>query len=104
MKVGIITQYYGSYNFGGNLQAFALQKVIDQTGFLCELICYNNCSKSISCLYLNDIKRTEIGKPISRTLVVVKYLIKCFILRKDFFYSIRRRRKIFDYSKSNIFS
>lgn len=40
-KVGIITHYYGSSNYGGVLQAYALCNFINSIGFEAEQICYN---------------------------------------------------------------
>lgn len=40
MKVGILTQYFGSHNYGGLLQAYALVYVLRQNGFDAEQICY----------------------------------------------------------------
>lgn len=37
-KVGIITLFYNNYNYGGMLQAFALQQFIEMQGFECEQI------------------------------------------------------------------
>lgn len=45
-KVGIITYYYDSVNYGGVLQAYALQKIIADLGFDCEQICYMSESKN----------------------------------------------------------
>lgn len=39
-KIGIITHYYCSKNYGGNLQAYALCKVIHDLGYDVEQICY----------------------------------------------------------------
>jgi hypothetical protein len=39
-KVGIITVYYKNYNYGGQLQAYALQKAIAKLGFHCEQITF----------------------------------------------------------------
>jgi hypothetical protein len=44
-KVGIITLYYQSDNFGACLQAYALQKVIEGMGVRCEQICYDSAKK-----------------------------------------------------------
>lgn len=41
MKVAILTHYYKSINYGGNLQAYALCKVIYKMGFDAEQICYH---------------------------------------------------------------
>lgn len=40
-KVGIITHYYKSMNYGALLQAYALQKVISQMDYEVEQICYD---------------------------------------------------------------
>ena len=41
MRVGIITHYYKSENYGGNLQAYALCKVIEGLGHEVEQISLN---------------------------------------------------------------
>lgn len=46
MKVGIITQYYGSLNYGGTLQAYALVRAVENIGYHAEQIAY--CAKSAS--------------------------------------------------------
>lgn len=40
MKIGIMTMYYRSQNYGGLLQAYALQKAIESLGYNAEQICY----------------------------------------------------------------
>ena len=40
MKVGILTLYYKNYNFGGQLQAYALQKFLRNNSVNCEQICF----------------------------------------------------------------
>lgn len=42
MKIGIITFYNGNINHGGMLQAYALQKTIENLGYDCEQICLDN--------------------------------------------------------------
>ena len=37
-RVGILTLYYKTYNFGAQLQAYALQKAIQMKGYECEQI------------------------------------------------------------------
>lgn len=39
-QIGILTYYYKNRNFGGILQAYALQKTIEQMGYDCEQISY----------------------------------------------------------------
>lgn len=40
-KIGIITQYYKSENYGGNLQAYALCRYLRGMGYDAEQICYS---------------------------------------------------------------
>lgn len=44
-KVGIITMYYNSKNYGGALQAYALQKAVAQMGYSCEQIAFKREGK-----------------------------------------------------------
>lgn len=41
MRIGILTLYHKNYNYGGQLQAYALQKYLDKFGDTVELIDYN---------------------------------------------------------------
>lgn len=55
MRLGIITHYYNSKNYGGMLQAYALVKVLRDLGYDAEQICYlaesNSTQKSLkSCV------------------------------------------------------
>ena len=40
MKIGILTHYYKSTNYGGNLQAYALVRFLRENGFEAEQVCY----------------------------------------------------------------
>ncbi len=42
MKIGIVTHYYKSSNYGGNLQAFALCHALSLMGYESEQICYDS--------------------------------------------------------------
>lgn len=44
-KIGICTLYYKNRNYGANLQAYALQAVINSFGFSAEIISYYNNTK-----------------------------------------------------------
>lgn len=44
MRIGIITEYYLSDNYGGNLQAYALCEYLNSIGFDAEQICYRPAS------------------------------------------------------------
>lgn len=41
-KVGICTMYYDNLNYGANLQAYALQRIVSKMGFDAELVSYYN--------------------------------------------------------------
>lgn len=75
-KVGILTMYYNNFNFGGQLQAFALQYAIERIGFDAEQICFD-FKKSKSCS-LNDEKKLTLNKckKILRFKFVIKKILK----------------------------
>ncbi len=43
-KIGVISFYYKNYNYGGQLQAYALVKKLNQLGFQAEQICFDRTS------------------------------------------------------------
>ena len=45
-KIGIITHYYNSQNYGGVLQSFALCNYLNSIGLSSEQICYDSCSEN----------------------------------------------------------
>lgn len=47
-KIGIITLYYKNYNYGGQLQAYALQKAIEKAGGQCEQVCVKYTGENTS--------------------------------------------------------
>ena len=55
MKVGIITHYYESQNYGGNLQAWALCKVLNGLGYEAEQISYKRSPKKT---FIGNVKKT----------------------------------------------
>ena len=58
-NVGIVTLYYKNYNYGGQLQAYALQRIISNLGYNCEQISFEwadkhhlqGCETSKSAMY-----------------------------------------------------
>lgn len=48
MRVGIFTHYYDSQNYGGNLQAYALARYLQLSGFDAEQVCYARCGRERS--------------------------------------------------------
>lgn len=45
IKIGIVTLYYKSTNYGGNLQAYALEKYLNNKGYNALQICFDNSQK-----------------------------------------------------------
>lgn len=41
MRIGITTFYYKVYNYGANLQAYALCRVLEKMGYEAEQLCFN---------------------------------------------------------------
>lgn len=46
MKIGIVTQYYKSCNYGGLLQSYALSTFLKKTGNECEQVCFDYYRKT----------------------------------------------------------
>lgn len=46
-RVGILTLYYKNYNYGGQLQAYALQKCISTLGYDCKQISFQRNKKDV---------------------------------------------------------
>lgn len=57
MKIGILTLYHNNHNYGGQLQAYALQKYLSNMGNEVELIDYNQYPESIVDLWLDRVYR-----------------------------------------------
>lgn len=61
MKIGIITHYYNSKNYGGNLQAYALCEVCRKFGYTAEQISYDIRGAACDCItqktQLKDLKK-----------------------------------------------
>lgn len=44
-RIAIITLFYNNYNYGGVLQALALQKKIEQCGYQCDVVSYDRMTE-----------------------------------------------------------
>ena len=69
MKIGILTCYY-AYNYGGILQAYALQEYLKSKGHVVEFVNYNNKTVKDYYRYVN-LKKI----PTNRLLSCLKYVI-----------------------------
>lgn len=58
MKIGIITHYYKSENYGGNLQAYALCKIVEKMGHSAEQISFD---RNKNAKLMRKIKRAIIN-------------------------------------------
>ncbi len=72
MKVGIVTQYYKSINYGGNLQAYALCRVLNSlsSDIFAEQISYRKASWEKG--YLSLSSKTRLKRFFGRALRAVK--------------------------------
>lgn len=75
-KIAILTLYYNNANYGGLLQAYALQKVISEMGYTCHQISYDLNSGYSS---LNEDK---VGK--KEKFIILINRIKNFVWRKHY--------------------
>lgn len=77
-KIAILTHYYKSKNYGGNLQAYALCKAIERLGYQAEQISFNPyCSRKKSAL--------------RRILSLAKRSLK-LLIPKNFIKSVKEKR------------
>lgn len=79
-RIGILTHYYNSTNYGGSLQAYALCKVLSQIGHDAEQIRIDHtldCQNLLDTSALAPLKRL-VGKPVKRA---AKKAITCVVPR-----------------------
>lgn len=69
MKIGIITQYYKSCNYGGILQAFALNKKMTDMGNECETI---NYAGGVQLANRHIRKKYSLGRMIKRAAIKLR--------------------------------
>jgi len=73
MKIGIMTMYYGNYNFGGQLQALALRHIVEGLGHECQVI--NFAAKIQSSVFrriLHTPKRVLLKRVKQKALYALK--------------------------------
>lgn len=94
MRIGIITHYYKSSNYGGNLQSYALCDFLIRKGYDAEQICFErketksiNFYKSI----LRDIYMYLFHNNIYKKIKIRKYTIRCFNQK-----TIKHSKKIYN--------
>lgn len=59
VRIAILTLYYKNYNYGGQLQAYALQKTISNLGYECKQICFRRKRKEVLLRKLRALLRSS---------------------------------------------
>lgn len=78
MKIGIITHYHNSVNYGGNLQAYALCRVLNDSGYHAEQIVYDKKDDVL----LPGTRKTGLSKIVRGLAGRAKRVIGIWKLRK----------------------
>lgn len=86
-KIGIVTHYYNSVNYGGVLQAYALCRFLNDKGYFAEQIC---------------VDKTSNGRVVKRALKNILEIIRhCFHFNE--YKNINKRKKAFvDFRENSI--
>lgn len=82
-KVGILTLYYKNYNYGGQLQAYALQKTISKLGYSAQQISFVRNRKKLILRKLRGMFEEPVTKDI--LAVSVKLFVNKFHHKSDNF-------------------
>lgn len=86
-KITIITEYYNSSNYGGNLQAYALTRFLNTNGYTAEQLQYKRPLRS----FKDDWRETE-GLGNKLALFTKKVIQKT--LKRSEFNRVKKRRKL----------
>lgn len=97
LKIGIITHYYQSLNYGGILQAFALQNALSQLGYDAEQICldqyFSNRGFRLFKVYLKNLLNGEYG-------LFFKSAVKNILAFSDCLKISNRKKVITEFARS----
>ena len=104
MKIGIVSMFYNSTNYGGILQAYALTKVLSVKGIKAEQILYSHESAYtlIHRMKITANKALNVMKNIRYLDVKVKILKRIAYVRQASKILVPHSKKV--YSEKNIFS
>lgn len=75
-RVGIMTLYYKTYNYGAQMQAYALQKAVSSLGYNCELIKFQWCGYKTISSYENMGRNVEKFQAFSMSIPHSRKLFK----------------------------
>lgn len=102
-KIGIITYYYKSINYGGNLQAYALVELLRELGYEAEQVCFD-ASLGVAPIEKKDsiVELLNKGTIITRKVIgrVKALFLKKRIKEKDEI--IRKKKSAFENFNSNM--
>ena len=101
-KIGVLTFYYNVKNYGALLQAYALTRLINELGYLCEQV----CRKDVKTVRRRRFKTKNIPVYIEtlKKLIFKKNIFNSKIVKirnaavKNFQYSIPHSQKVYDSS------
>ena len=104
MKIGIITMYYNSDNYGGNLQAYALAQYLNQLSYSTEQICYSLHRPSLLSKTFRNYKLIKQLKGVLwaaiRRVQLIRYVLAGGIIC---YYRIKKReKKIYEFGRMKI--
>lgn len=76
-KIGICTMYYKNYNYGANLQVYALEQVLEHFGNQVQVVSYSDCTRFHRLLLTlkNALRKKD---PITRNVMIRNNLIDEF--------------------------
>lgn len=95
MKVGIITHYYNSINYGGNLQAYALTQFLNKNSIEAEQISYDKNAGARSSRITNTDYRKRFFQKAKRAPKVIWNRVRKKRFQKEYNEIIRLRRAAF---------
>lgn len=81
-EIGIATLYHNNFNYGGLLQAFALQKAVEQLGHSCEVVSFESRSLKYYLKRLNHFSFKQSLDAIKRGLLNKWLLDDCILKRR----------------------
>ena len=97
-QAAIISLYYKNFNFGGQLQSFALQRKIEKLNIECEQICINRKQQSELLSIIEIIKHSDFKEIVSRVIGRILRYCSYVVLFRDRAAIMKRDKKTFDFS------
>lgn len=94
-KIAILTEYYESSNYGGNLQAYALTRFLNDNGYPSEQLPYIRPTHS----FID--KLCEMDGIDLKIALIIKKVIQKTIKRKDFLRVKKRRALVVEFGKKH---